>query len=137
VARNLKDKETKEMIKTKSVYDRIEESDGDRILVTRFWPRGRSKKDLQLTEWLRELGPSVKLLKDWKKGDICWEVYEARYSEEMLAQQEKIRELAKRARHKTITLLCFEKEDDPCCHRHLLKKLIDGAYKATSDSLCN
>jgi len=114
------------MVKTKSVYDTVEESDGDRILVTRFWPRPYSKKDLHLTEWLRELGPSVKLLKGWKKGDISWQEYEKQYLEEMSSQEEKIKELANRASIKTITLLCFEKEDDPCCHRHLLKRLIEG-----------
>jgi uncharacterized protein YeaO (DUF488 family) len=113
------------MVKTKSVYGLIEESDGDRILVARFWPRGRSRKDLQLTEWVRELGPSVKLLKDWKKGDISWQEYEKRYLEEMSSQEEKIKELANRANIKTVTLLCFEKEDNQCCHRHLLKMLIE------------
>jgi len=113
------------VVRTKSVYDPVEESDGDRILVTRFWPRGRSKKDLQLIEWVRGLGPSVKLLKDWKNGNISWQEYEKRYLEEMSSQEEKIKELANRAGIKTITLLCFEKEDNPCCHRHLLKKLID------------
>jgi len=43
----------------------------------------------------------------------------------MSTQNSKIRELAKRAASGTITLLCFEKEENPCCHRHLLKKLID------------
>ena len=31
------------MVKTKSVYDEADQSDGQRILVTRFWPRGISK----------------------------------------------------------------------------------------------
>lgn len=112
------------MVRTKSVYDPVEESDGDRILVTRFWPRGLSKKELQLAEWVQELGPSVKLLKDWKKGDISWGEYEKRYLEEMLSQEDKIKELARRAGQKTIILLCFEQENNPCCHRHLLKNLI-------------
>ena len=113
------------MVKTKSVYGPIEESDGDRILVARFWPRGRSRKDLQLTEWVQELGPSVKLLTDWKQGDISWQEYEKQYLEEMSSQGEKIKELANRANIKTVTLLCFEKEDNLCCHRHLLKRLIE------------
>jgi uncharacterized protein YeaO (DUF488 family) len=115
------------MVKTKSVYDLVEESDGDRILVTRFWPQGLSKKVLQLKDWARELGPSVKLLRDWKKEDISWQEYEKRYLEEMLSQDEKIKDLAEKANERTITLLCFEKEDNPCCHRHLLKKLIVSA----------
>ena len=30
----------REMIKTKSVYDPVEESDGFRVLIMRKWPRG-------------------------------------------------------------------------------------------------
>jgi len=35
-------------VKTKSVYDTVEESDGDRMPVTRFWPRGVSKGTIVL-----------------------------------------------------------------------------------------
>jgi len=34
------------MVKTESVYDPVEGTDGHRILVTRFWPRGISKARL-------------------------------------------------------------------------------------------
>ena len=112
------------MVKTKRVYDPVEKSDGERILVTRYWPRPFSKKRLALTEWLRDVAPSAQLLKDWRNGVISWKVYENRYLKEMLEYQAEIKELTLRAKHRTITLLCFEKEEDPCCHRHLLKKLI-------------
>ena len=112
------------MVKTKSVYDSVEESDGDRILVTRYWPRGLSKKRLMLTAWLRNLAPSVELLKAWNNKSIDWQEYEVRYYCEMLSQQEEISALALKAKETTITLLCYEQERNPCCHRHLLKKLI-------------
>ncbi len=46
------------MVKTKCLYDPVEESDGDRILVTRYWPRGVSKERLSITDWLRNLALS-------------------------------------------------------------------------------
>jgi uncharacterized protein YeaO (DUF488 family) len=113
------------MIKTKRAYDPAEASDGDRILVTRYWPRGISRERLSITEWLRNLAPSKELLFDWKNKNISWEQYTIRYHEEMLHQQTAIRGLANRAMSSTITLLCFEQEEDPCCHRHLLKNLIE------------
>ncbi len=113
------------MIKTKSVYDPAEESDGDRILVTRYWPRGLSKKRLLLTEWLRNLAPSAELLKAWKSGNIGWKEYEERYRKEMIEGPREIVALAQKARETTITLLCFERENNPCCHRHLLKTMIE------------
>jgi hypothetical protein len=45
----------------------------------------------------------------------------------MRDQQAAIKDSADRARNGTITLLCFEREDDPYCHRHLLKELVDNA----------
>lgn len=113
------------MIKTKSVYDPIEESDGNRILVTRYWPRGLSKKRLLLTAWLRNLAPSVELLCAWKSESISWKEYEVRYSKEMIAQRKEIDALVQKAREGIVTLLCFERENNPCCHRHLLKTMIE------------
>lgn len=113
------------MVKTKSVYDPVEESDGQRILVSRYWPRGLSKERLSLTEHLKDVAPSIELLQDWKTSNISWTEYEKRYHQEMAQQREKISELAERANGKTITLLCFEREDNPHCHRHLLKSLIE------------
>jgi uncharacterized protein YeaO (DUF488 family) len=114
------------MIKTKSVYDPVEKTDGERILVTRYWPRGLSHKRLALTDRIKDLAPSIELLNDWKRSSITWQEYEKRYLEEMSTQTEKIEELAKRAKRGIITLLCIEPEDNPHCHRHLLKRLIES-----------
>jgi uncharacterized protein YeaO (DUF488 family) len=112
------------MIHTKSVYDPAKESDGKRFLVTRYWPRGVSKNKPKLSKWIRELAPSKELLQDWKNNSITWQEYEQRYFEEIEDKQELIKKLANLAASGTITLLCFEKEDNPHCHRHLLKQLI-------------
>ncbi len=114
------------MVKTKSVYDPVEESDGERILVMRYWPRGLSRERLELSDYAKNLAPSVELLNEWKKGNITWQEYESRYFKEMTAQAEKIKELKKKAKRKTITLICVERENNPNCHRHLLKRLIES-----------
>lgn len=120
------------MIKTKSVYDPVEKSDGKRFLVTQYWPRGLSKNKMKLSKWIRELAPSKELLHDWKNNNSTWQEYELRYFKEMENEQEVIQKLAKLAASSTITLLCFEKEDNPHCHRYLLKRLIDQ-YTGQSD----
>ena len=48
------------------------------------------------------------------------------YHQEMRSKQKTIRDLANSAKRGTITLLCYEREDNPCCHRHLLKELIEN-----------
>lgn len=115
------------MVRTKSFNDPIEESDGTRIRVTRRPYRRRKNTPPFIMEKELDPAPSAELLEDWKDKVISWEEYEKRYLEEMSgrSQQEKIKELAERSKHETITLLCFEPEDDPHCHRHLLKKLIE------------
>ena len=63
------------MVRTKSAFDPIEESDGKRYLVMRYWPRrkGCTKERLGVSEWLRELAPSPDLLHDWRAGRITWD----------------------------------------------------------------
>ena len=114
------------MVKTKCLYDPVGQSDGDRILVTRYWPRGVSRECLSITDWLPNLAPSKELLKDWKGQRVSWQEYTVRYHKEMRSKQKTIRDLANSAKRGTITLLCYEREDNPCCHRHLLKRLIEN-----------
>ena len=119
------------MVKTKSISDPVEASDGKRILVMRRWARPYSKARLQVEgdgQWQRALAPSEALLNDWKNRDnmgFTWDEYVTRYTKEMESQKEAIAALAEEARRGTITLLCQEKEGDPHCHRHLLKKMIE------------
>ena len=75
------------MIKTKSIYDPVQEEDGQRILVSRYWPRGISKERLQIEEWMREVAPSPDLLDDWKEGELAWREYCERYKDEMASKQ--------------------------------------------------
>ena len=115
------------MIATKSIYkDKKEKSDGTRILVTRYWARGKTKaKDV--SDWYRDLAPSKELHRDWYDGKLTEAAYTKRYLEEMNAppSREKIKELATQSgQGETVTLLCVEPEGE-FCHRHLLKNLIE------------
>jgi len=112
-------------IKTKSVYDLATKADGKRFLVTRRWPRGLSKRRLRITDWVPELAPSNQLLRDWKNNRIGWHEYKLRYFKEMKNKQQFMQKLINLAASCVITLLCFEKEDNPHCHRHLLKNLLE------------
>ena len=105
------------MIKTKSIQEKTDLSDGKRLSVMRF-PKGDYDEDY------RELAPSINLLMDYKKNKIDWPEYEKRYSEEMNSKKHLIKELADRAKKNTLTLLCFEKTDEKC-HRRLLKGMIE------------
>ena len=90
----------------------------------RYWPRGVSRDNLQINEWMPEVAPNPELLEDWREGRINWDHYCSRYREEMTHAEEKIEELAEKAREGTVTLLCHEPEHHPHCHRHILKKMV-------------
>lgn len=55
------------MIRTKRIYDAAEPDDGTRVLIDRLWPRGVSREDAALDEWLRDVAPSAELRTAWHR----------------------------------------------------------------------
>ena len=113
-------------IKLKRVYDSEEDSDGLRVLATRYWPRGVHRSAVH--EYHSSLAPSRDLIAEYKRGDITWPVFEARYREELNNEksQEQLARLRAIAHKRVITLLCFCK-DERDCHRTLLRAAIINA----------
>jgi len=52
-------------VRVKRVYYERAKSDGYRVLVDRLWPRGLTKKEAQIDEWLKEVAPSTTLRKSF------------------------------------------------------------------------
>ena len=50
-------------ISIKRIYDDATDKDGYRVLVDRLWPRGISKEEAKLDEWLQDIAPSTELRK--------------------------------------------------------------------------
>lgn len=115
------------MVKTGSVYSPEREDDGFRLLVTRYWPRGVKKE--RVDKWIRGLGPSVELIKDWKAGAISWSEFQKRYRAEFKDPEKKelFEELKETvSKEKAVKLLCTCKEEEQHCHRHLLSAMLRG-----------
>ena len=111
------------MIRTdKTVYDKPEPTDGERILVMKIWPRGVSKDKVDM--WVKELGTDVELIHEWKQGKVTWSEFTKRYVKSLKGKEQLLGELASKAKKGTITLLCTDK-DESRCHRSLLKKEIE------------
>ena len=91
----------------------------------RLWPRGVRKESIDL--WLKDVGTSRELIKEWKAGRGTRALYEKRYYSDMRGevQQALVREIAVYARAGPITLLCSCK-DPNSCHRSLIRKLIEA-----------
>lgn len=108
------------MIKTKSTEERIAKSDGLRLFITRYWPRGHKREECD--EWIPSLAPSETLLRQFHNDEITWPIFQREYQNEMLkgwcdesarnsrirnsGQKYFIRLLRKIAERQTITLLC-------------------------------
>jgi uncharacterized protein YeaO (DUF488 family) len=128
------------MFKTKSVHTEIERrKDGLRILATRGRGRGLPKDRFDV--WMANLGPSEHLRDEFLARKITWAKYSDQYSKEMReggsidrrnqriknhGQKFTLRLLQHLAKNQTVTLLCHCPEDEPHCHRHLLKALLEG-----------
>lgn len=118
------------MVRTGSVYSPPAEDDGLRVLVTRYWPRGVAKGRVDL--WLRGLGPSTELIKEWKSGSIGWDEFKRRYDLEFSEPEKKrlfeeLREAVRTAKG-GVTLFCACKASEERCHRSILSsRLRDGS----------
>lgn len=117
-------------IQTKRIYDDVEASDGTRILVDRLWPRGVSKEEAQLDEWMKAVAPSDEL-REWFDHDPGrWDEFRIRYHEE-LDETEAVQNLIELADSGTVTLLYAasdrEHNNAVALRAYLEKRLCDNA----------
>jgi uncharacterized protein YeaO (DUF488 family) len=93
------------MVKLKRVYDPVSRPDGRRFLVERLWPRGLSKKQLRLTAWLKEVGPSTELRRWFNHDPVKWSQFRRRYFRELDSRPESWRPILTAAGRGTVTLV--------------------------------
>lgn len=88
-------------------YDEPDGGGRYRVLVDRFWPRGRSRKSLQLDDWLRDLAPSAGLIHWFGHVAERWPEFRHRYREELATaeQRERLHALLAAAGKRPITLV--------------------------------
>jgi uncharacterized protein YeaO (DUF488 family) len=90
---------------------------------------------------MANLSPSEKLVRGFQAGKIPWSDFSRRYRKELLengaidhrnktiknhGQKFTLRLLQKLAKRDTVTLLYHCPEDQMHCHRHVLKRILDG-----------
>lgn len=94
-------------IRVQRAYDEPTPDDGYRVLVDRVWPRGRSKQQLRLDAWARDLGPSAELRKWFGHDPARWAAFQERYRLELAepGRAQMLDALAERARHGPVTLV--------------------------------
>lgn len=104
----------------KRIYEEPDKADGTRILVDRIWPRGISKSDARLDDWLKHIAPSKELRQWFDHDPDKWSTFKKKYyaeiaqSKAILASLREISDLAKKQR---VTLLFAAKD---CEHNNAL-----------------
>lgn len=121
-------KEVEKMIKLKRVYSAREKGDGFRILVDRIWPRGKSKEKAQIDLWLKEIAPSTELRKFFGHLPERFPVFEEKYLEELMTDQEKqlaVKQLAELCQNYPIVTLVYGAKNEQQNQAVVLKGLME------------
>ena len=94
-------------MKVKRVYEKKDGSDGRRIYVDRLWPRGLSKREAEIDEWMKDLSPSADLRKWFGHEPAKFEEFKRRYRKELEAAESKarLRQIATMSEREDVTLL--------------------------------
>ena len=87
---------------------------GKRVLVDRIWPRGLTKEDAHLDEWLKAVAPSTDLRKWYAHDPDKYADFARRYREELAEGEaaEALAELKTLAGKGAVTLLTATKDLD-------------------------
>ena len=92
-------------VRLKRAYEPASDQDGYRILVDRLWPRGVSKEQAKLDEWDQELAPSSQLREWFGHEPDRFPEFRRRFIDELRVNGPRLRELRRRARTGTLTLV--------------------------------
>ncbi|HYY35908.1 MAG TPA: DUF488 domain-containing protein [Candidatus Binatia bacterium] len=99
-------------IRVKRIYDEPSKADGRRVLIDRVWPRGLTKEEAQIDDWLKEIAPSARLRKWFGHDPARWEEFKKRYAKELTDQRDRVEQLARAATKRKVTLLFGAKDVD-------------------------
>lgn len=108
------------MYKLARIYDE-DIPKGKRVLVDRVWPRGISKEDAKLDEWLKDIAPSTDLRKWFDHDPDKFDDFNKKYKEE-LKDNDAVKKL--KDMKGTIVLLYGSKDEE---HNHavVLKEYLE------------
>ncbi|MGI9025987.1 MAG: DUF488 domain-containing protein [Burkholderiaceae bacterium] len=112
-------------VKLKRAYEPPARGDGMRILVDRLWPRGVSKADAALDEWMKDLAPTTALRKWFGHDPARWEEFRVRYAKEVREHVGQLTQLRALARKGPVTLV-YSAHDEVHNDAVVLRSLLLG-----------
>lgn len=119
-------------VRIKRIYEKAAEGDGVRILVDRIWPRGVSKTESRLDEWLKEIAPSDELRKWFAHDPDKWDEFRRRYASELDSKPDAVKRLKALATKGKLTLL-YAARDERHNNAVALKEYLEISAGRTAD----
>ena len=116
------------MIHLKRAYEAAHSDDGTRFLVERLWPRGVTKQNLRVEEWLKEVAPSSELRQWFHHDPTKWNEFRRRYFAELKANPNAWQPLLARARKNRVTLV-YSSHDIEHNNAVALKQFLESKMK--------
>lgn len=99
-------------IALKRAYEKPSKQDGYRVLVDRIWPRGVSKEEADIDEWMKEIAPTDQLRKLYHDNRISWGEFRKLYLSELKENRDNLRPLTEKAEEKKVTLVYGSKDKE-------------------------
>lgn len=76
------------MLQRKRIYDDYHESDGQRLLVDRLWPRGVKRENAHIDDWVKVVAPTKELREAFHQGELDFNQFSRLYREELDSRKE-------------------------------------------------
>jgi uncharacterized protein YeaO (DUF488 family) len=122
--RDLGSKKGSKLFHIKRIYEPAAKTDGYRIFVERLWPRGVSKAEAALHDWLKDIAPSTDLRK-WYGHDLArWEEFKERYRAELKEKQHLVEQMRMLHASGPVTLV-FAAKDEEHSSAAILKDVLE------------
>jgi uncharacterized protein YeaO (DUF488 family) len=98
-------------VNLKRAYEAPAKSDGQRILVDRVWPRGVTKEEILIDDWVKDVAPSAALRKWFNHEPPKWNEFKRRYFRELEKQPDALKRLLAKSRAGIMTLIFGAKDE--------------------------
>jgi len=94
----------------KRIYEKPDKDDGYRVLVDRLWPRGISKENAKIDEWIKDIAPSTELRQWFGHEPERYDEFRKRYKEELKSHTDELKRLKSISKKQKLTLLYSAKD---------------------------
>ena len=120
----------------KRIYEKVEEDDGFRVFIDRLWARGIKKENASISYWAKEITPTKELREEYHKGEISFEIFSRKYSDELKGNpyfNQFLQKIKEKLKKENVTFVFASKTPElshiPILRQYIEKKLEEERYK--------